>query len=582
VGVVLTPYASRGPLQVLACVLLAILAWSGSIVRGGFAFDDREATLANPVVTGALGARAAFERDYWEHLGPAGHYRPLATLALRADRALWGERPAGWHLTNVVLHALCVALLGFLLLLLGPTTHGDALPWAGLAVFAVHPALADAVAWISGRTSLVSAAGGLAGAVALLALGVPWRAPSATRSGAAVLASALGLAFALLGKEDGVVFAPLYLLLALRHSRRMAVASALGCAVGIGLVLALRAHALDSPWPKATHLPSPLSDSPARLLIGGRAVLEGLRLVAFPAGYPPSYERSREFAPDAQLLALKAALGWLFWIALVAAGLLAARRRPRSTVAWSAALAALCVAPVLQFVPAGALFAPRWLYLPLAFGAVLVHAGWRAAGAALPSGRARMAVATLLLGLCVLGAWWRAGVYAGRGSFAEAVLAHEPRDAPAWNDLGLAREEEGDLAGARAAFERSAALDPLYSRPWSNLGRFALESGDLAAAEVALRRAADLGPRNPVAQVNLGSLLLRLGQFRGAETSYRRAIELAPGMGAAWRGLGRALEEQGRRGEAREALRRALACDPADRAARAALERLDARDEDGR
>ena len=547
--------------MVLLCTLLALLAWSGSIVRAGFSFDDAEAIRGNPVVAGAVPWTEAFRRDYWAHRGAAGHFRPTAALSLRLDHRLFGaESPAGWHATNVLLHALCVLLLGLALTLLGPTREGSPLPWFGLAVFAVHPVLADSVAWISGRTSMLAALPGLAGACALLAASVPRRPMTAARLAGVAGVSAIALLGALLGKEDGAVFALVFALIGARHSRSMLAGCAAGSALGVLAWLALRAQALGSPWPEALH--APLAGAPlgARLAVGGRALAEALRLAAAPLGYPPSYERLPALQPTAVDPWL-AALGWLAWGALLAGGILVLMHDRRSVVAASALAVALAVIPWLQLVPAGALFAPRFLYLPLALAAPLVHAG--AARLRLPP-RAARAAAMLLLALGVTGAWQRSGVYASRGSFQRELLRHHDRDAAAWNDLGLHHELRGELEQARRCWERAATFDPRYGRPWSNLGRLALAEGDLDAAEQAFRKAVRLGRANPVAHCNLGSLLLRRARPDGAAAAYAEAARLAPGMLAAWRGLARANLEAGRRAEAHRALLRAVAIDPED------------------
>ena len=51
-----------------------------------------------------------------------GHYQPLTWLSFAADHALWGMRPAGYHLTSLLLHAACAGA-GYLIIgrLLGPT-----------------------------------------------------------------------------------------------------------------------------------------------------------------------------------------------------------------------------------------------------------------------------------------------------------------------------------------------------------------------------------------------------------------------------------------------------------------------------
>jgi hypothetical protein len=219
------------PLGALSVVLLAVVAWSGSLLRGGFAFDDAE-LLASPVVTGALPAREAFAHDYWFHRGAVGLYRPVAALSLRVDRALFDARPLGYHATNVLLHALVVALAALLATRVRGASGATLL---GVGLFAVHPALADAVAWIAGRTSLLSALGGLAGLACFDRLW-PERADGSTapRALAAAGAGAAGLLFGLLAKEDALVFAPALLLLGASRGRRAALA-ALGAA-GLALL----------------------------------------------------------------------------------------------------------------------------------------------------------------------------------------------------------------------------------------------------------------------------------------------------------------------------------------------------------
>lgn len=97
-----------------------------------------------------------FGQDFWTtetDAGSSNYYRPLVTLSYVIDYAIFGTSPAGYHLTNVVLHTLNVTLLFLLLIEL-------ALPLAvcaaGSALFAVHPALAESVAWVSGRTDLLA------------------------------------------------------------------------------------------------------------------------------------------------------------------------------------------------------------------------------------------------------------------------------------------------------------------------------------------------------------------------------------------------------------------------------------------
>jgi hypothetical protein len=74
-------------------------------------------------------------------------YRPASTWTLAADRLLLGDRPAGFHLTNLLLHALAGALLvlaGRRLGLPPPESAAVGLLWA-LSPFSEEPAVSVAI-----------------------------------------------------------------------------------------------------------------------------------------------------------------------------------------------------------------------------------------------------------------------------------------------------------------------------------------------------------------------------------------------------------------------------------------------------
>ena len=89
----------------------------------------------------------AFRQTYLpERPGEAGrdhaYYRPLASASFAAD-ALWSRSARGYHVANIVLHALAAGLLFLLLRRLGLR---DGVAFLGGLLFAVHPALTEAVA----------------------------------------------------------------------------------------------------------------------------------------------------------------------------------------------------------------------------------------------------------------------------------------------------------------------------------------------------------------------------------------------------------------------------------------------------
>ena len=90
-----------------------------------------------------------------------GFFRPLFILSYLIDTRIWGARPFGFHLTNVVFHSLN-AFLTYVLSLrivedmkLTPAAKRMIAIGAG-SLFLLHPSHTEAVAWISGRADVLA------------------------------------------------------------------------------------------------------------------------------------------------------------------------------------------------------------------------------------------------------------------------------------------------------------------------------------------------------------------------------------------------------------------------------------------
>src|SRR5207248_981445 len=83
----------------------------------------------------------------------AYNWHPLTTLSHMLDCEIYGVRPYGHHLTNILLHALAAMRL-FLAL-----QHLTGAMWRSAfaaALFAVHPLRVESVVWISERKDVLS------------------------------------------------------------------------------------------------------------------------------------------------------------------------------------------------------------------------------------------------------------------------------------------------------------------------------------------------------------------------------------------------------------------------------------------
>ncbi|UJR81572.1 tetratricopeptide repeat protein [Sandaracinus amylolyticus] len=159
---------------------------------------------------------------------------------------------------------------------------------------------------------------------------------------------------------------------------------------------------------------------------------------------------------------------------------------------------------------------------------------------------------------------------AGDGGAARAhldVLASlEPRCAPVWNRLGLAREQQGDAEGAEAAYRRATELDPLGQDPWINLGRLLRVARRHEDARDAFGEAITRAPADGGAHLGRGLARAATGDLEGAVADFERASELVPNDAEPLLALGDLLRDLGRVSESVDVYRRAIEREDADAA----------------
>jgi hypothetical protein len=133
----------------LLCLVFCAVAFAiyGPALRGPFHSDDALYIGTNPwteritwqAVTGILDPTG--EARFYQ-----GNYAPVHLLATAVEIRVFGGDPLGYHVVNVLVHALNAALLVALFLSCGLSR---ALSSVGGLLFLVHPANVEAVAWIS-------------------------------------------------------------------------------------------------------------------------------------------------------------------------------------------------------------------------------------------------------------------------------------------------------------------------------------------------------------------------------------------------------------------------------------------------
>ena len=105
---------------------------------------------ANPHVLAGLGWQGA---EWAATAFKGGSWHPLTWLSLMLDAQIFGLRPGGYHLTNLLLHAASTVLLFLLLRRTAGATWRSALV---AALFALHPLHVESVAWVAERKDVLS------------------------------------------------------------------------------------------------------------------------------------------------------------------------------------------------------------------------------------------------------------------------------------------------------------------------------------------------------------------------------------------------------------------------------------------
>jgi len=433
-------------LWLAAVIIVSTLAYIPSL-GGDFTLDDWPLIVDRPMAHSLRYIPWAFSTRFLP--GVFGHnlwyYRPLTTVSYQINYVLSGPHALPFRATNLGLEVLAAALIYYLARRLGGSMLVAGV--AGIA-FGVLPAHAEATAWISGRTDLLSAVFTLCSLIAFI---VNCRRPKGFSWGLAILSSVLFLC-GLLSKEQAIVLPALmtaYVWVYGGADRRAALKWCLALAPSLLLYLALR-HWVLGPGLEQ-HLTLALG---FRLLSIGLAYASYLRMLFVPMEPRVIYDSF--VLTKYPLVALAA---WLLPLGLVALAVWSRRRAP--IVAFGAAWVFIALLPVSNLLPPlGPLPAERFAYLASVGSALLIGwCSWTAMQWHPRSLRTWPAVCTLLICGYLLNA------------FAYTVVG--------------SRTFDSDVTWARAiqkSHTRFQTINGMAGDCFARAGAAALRAGDLNAA----------------------------------------------------------------------------------------------------
>ena len=508
----------RKPALIEASLLVLItgVVW-WSCVGGTFLLDDVHSIIDNPTIRDI----ATFA---W--LNPPGGIgetvggRPFLNFTFAVDYALHGGGPAGYHVTNILIHlAAALAVLGVGRRLLEAERRDDMAvrpaAFAMALLWALHPLQTAAVTYLSQRAE------SLAGLFVLVGLYAYLRSREDRRPGVWRAASAVAALLGAFTKETAVVL-PVLVGLHIWWKGGGQMSKVVhkwwglfaGYAAVWGLWLAMASGNLRRGGSAGWETPIGVWDY---LVTQCRALGHYLRQTVWPDALVFDFGTTTATLSEVwpQALVTVGFVGVAVW------GL--AKRR-----AWGFALAAFFVllAPSSSVVPvATQTIAEHRMYLALLVPVGFAVAGWARLSGKLP-GWVFPGVLVLVAGALAMATHARNGVYSSAIALWSDTVAKAPANARAQNNLGVALLDAGRTSEARAAFARAVEIQPHHAFALHNLGTVLLQEGRNEEAAGAFRRAVAASPDSAESYMGLGVALTQLNRSTEAEPIFEKALRI--------------------------------------------------------
>lgn len=498
-------------------------AFSDAFIWDDDAYIQKNATLQSPHALARI----------WGQPTATPQYYPLVFTTFWIEYHLWGSNPAGYHVVNVLLHALNAVLLWSVL-------RGLKLPgaWLAAAIFAVHPIEVESVAWVTERKNTLSALLYLSAMLAFFRFNPPMSVASFRRGHWGWYAAALVLFCGALFSKTVTCSLPAAILLILWWKRgrltwRDLVPLVPFFAIGAGL-------AYVTVWMEKHHVLAEGVDwrlTPVeRCLIAGRALWFYAAKLAWPHPLIFMYPR---WQIDA-----RSAAAYLFPLSAVAviALLWVQRRRWGRGPLAAVLLFAGTLLPALGFFD---VYPMRYSFVAdhfqyLAGIALIVPAAWLAATAwerwHLSGKRVVVAAAALAIATLTLLTWRQCQVYADLETLWIDTIAKNPGCWMAHHNLGLVYFEQRRYPDAIAELQRGLAIRP------SGIGHYHVAQALVAEHKPAeaveeYRQAIRLQPEVKDAHQNLAVLLASTGNLDEAADEFLEALRIDPTMADTRRNL---------------------------------------------
>ncbi|RUS90441.1 hypothetical protein EGW08_001782 [Elysia chlorotica] len=587
--------------SVALCLTVAVIYHNA--LWCGFVFDDMSAIVDNKDLRPHTPIMNLFRNDFW---GTPMHkekshksYRPLCVLTFRLNYMIGELDPAGYHLLNVILHALvCVMFMRVCTMFLREVTS-----FIAALLFAVHPIHTEAVTGVVGRAEALSSIFFL-GAFLAYSESTGYRQKTKWRP---LLLTVALVTVAMLCKEQGITvigvccvyeifvvqqstFQELWLILRSLLSGKAGLPKWLKTSIVRGgflvfsttFLLFARIKVMGAQLPVFTNFDNPAStsSSPARHLTFNYLLPVNAWLLLNPSNLCCDWTMGT-IKVITSFLDLRNLSTVCFYAVLISLSVYAITKQTQRSRAVVMSLALM----VLPFIPASNLFFPvgfvvaeRILYTPSFGFCLLVALGFQALRDS--AGSSRPVINALLMCLVISHAaktYHRNFDWESEYSIFRAGLRVNQQNAKLFNNVGHALEKVSKFDEALDYFEKAASVQPDDIGAHINVGRTYMNLNRSSPAEKAYRKAiglfppiikgksyqARIAPSHLNAYLNLANLASKdPNRLAEAEHLLRQAITMRSDYVEAYINLGDIQVKLGRSSEALKTYEAASFQDP--------------------
>ena len=547
-----TPISDSVRERLCVGLLLAVAAFAyGNTLLSDFTNDDIQLyVIRNPqVIHPSL--RALFSPNKF-----TGVFRPVTFSTFALDWRIGQGYAPGFHVVNLILHAIVTLLLYALLQkFFQGVNQGSALALAAALLFAAHPIHTEAVASISGRAELL-------GAGFLIAA---WLLHLNNREVPALFCFVL----ALLSKESSIVFLPLLLLGDYLTSSWKSIFRYLRTAGITLLYLAVlwkvRGNHLGMGY--VFFLDNPLFGIPAgpRILNALGVAWKYIGLQFYPGTLSSDYSYNQiplysawRYALPAALATAVAVAGWIWAVW---------KRRRGLALAGGIYMAGFAVTANI-LMPIGTIMGERLAYFPSAGFCLLAALAWnwlRERQQTLAFGILAVLIALLGVRTVVRNRDWK-----DNDTLYSAQLRNAPDSAKTHENMALVYMNHKQVDLARKEFETALRIYP-DPHTLASYGVLEASQGNYQEAGRKMEKAFSMVGREYFAYdeiaVNLAILYIQTNHMDGALDLLNREIAESPEYGRAWANRAVIHYKRGETAAARADVQTALRLDPTNRVA---------------